>query len=108
MVSLSNFHLPTLQGLTSSEHGPDMTTENYLNGPSTSELLNFQKRVDALSCNLATIEAKSSQENLAGATLQDSGVLKENLLQSVRAHLTQLQWTISSKMAPACIKHEDR
>ncbi|CAM6012681.1 unnamed protein product [Sphagnum balticum] len=94
--------------LTSSEHVPDMITENHLNGPSTSELLNFQKRVDALSCNLATIEAKSSQENLAGATLQDSGVLKENLLQSVRAHLTQLQWTISSKMAPACIKHEDR
>ena len=96
-----------LQGLTSAEKNAEMVTDNPLfNKKSTpAEILSLQQRAEAVSQSLSSIEAhahagQSPGDNVASA-VQQTGYSKERLIDTVKAHLAQVQRSLSSRMVSA-------
>jgi hypothetical protein len=70
--------------------------------PSSLEFILLQQRAEAVSENLAAIQAKIVKENDTNILAKDTSVpliSKEQLVDSVRAHLLQVQQALSLKLA---------
>lgn len=70
--------------------------------PSSLEFILLQQRAEAVSENLAAIQAKIAKENDTNILAKDTSVpliSKEQLVDSVRAHLSQVQQALSLKLA---------
>lgn len=89
-------------GLTS-EKTPEVVTDNPLfnKRPPTSELLSLQQRAEAVTRSLASIEAQVAISPVdASSTVQHTGYSKERLVDTVKTHLTQVQRSLNSRLAP--------
>jgi len=94
--------------MNSPEEQDPLTTELYLpknrlftQEPSSSELILLQQRAEAVSENLAAIQAKFSNESRANIFAKDAApsICKGPLVDTVRAHLSQVQLALSLKLA---------
>lgn len=94
--------------MNSPEEQDPLTTELYLpknrlftQEPSSSELILLQQRAEAVSENLAAIQAKFSNESRANSFAKDAApsICKGPLVDTVRAHLSQVQLALSLKLA---------
>lgn len=99
---MANYDSLVLQGLTS-EKTPEVVTDNPLfnKRPPTSELLSLQQRAEAVTRSLASIEAQVAISPVdASSTVQHTGYSKERLVDTVKTHLTQVQRSLNSRLAP--------
>jgi hypothetical protein len=94
--------------MNSPEEQDPLTTELYLpknhlftQEPSSSELILLQQRAEAVSESLAAIQAKFSNESSANVFAKDAApsICKGPLVDTVRAHLSQVQLALSLKLA---------
>jgi hypothetical protein len=90
-----------LQGL-ASERSPEMITDNPLfnRRPTASEILSLQHRAEAVCQNLALIEAQDADYPSDESTDQQTGYSRERLVDTVKAHLSQVERSLSSRMEP--------
>jgi hypothetical protein len=90
-----------LQGLTS-ERIHEMITDNPLfnTRPTTSEILSLQHRAEAVYQSLAAIEAPEAEYPTDGSAGQRTGYSKDRLVDTVKAHLFQVERSLSTRMEP--------
>ncbi|KAG0587963.1 hypothetical protein KC19_2G205000 [Ceratodon purpureus] len=88
-------------GLTS-ERSPEMITDNplFTRRPTTSEILSLQHRAEAVCQSLALIEAQDPDYPFDDSTDQQTGYSKERLVDTVKAHLSQVERSLSTRMEP--------
>lgn len=84
-----------------------MVTDNALFNrvPTKSELLSLQHRAEAVNQRLASIEAQEPEDSSDEFTVQ-TGYSKDRLVDTVKAHLLQVQRSLSSRMAPLIAQQE--
>lgn len=78
-----------------------MITDNSLfsRKPSTSELLNLHHRAEAVRQRLTLFQAEATEDPFRESTLQEMGNSKDQLVDIVRDHLTEVQRSLSWRMA---------
>lgn len=79
-----------------------MITDNPLfnRRPTTSEILSLHHRAEAVCQSLALIEAQDADYPLDESIDQQTGYSKERLVDTVKAHLSQVERSLSSRMEP--------